>query len=169
LASNTWVQRIGWWTLYGIAFGVIEATVVIYIRKMIGIAPGSGYDAYTGSSYAGFGTGSITAVLRANGLLHAEMAREAATIALLIGAASGACTSFRERVSLFCFTFAVWDLSYYLYLALATGFPRSLGATDIYFLIPVSWVGPVWFPVLIVMPAMIVVSVRAASSCNRIA
>jgi hypothetical protein len=160
------VRRIGWWTLFGLAFGVIEATVVIYIRKLIGIAPAAGYGAYVGGAWAGFGTGSISNVLHANGLLQVEMVREAATILLLTGAACGASPGLRERITLFCYTFAVWDLSYYLYLAIAAGFPRSLCTTDIYFLIPVSWVGPVWFPVLIVMPAMIGLSLWSARSAS---
>jgi hypothetical protein len=164
MADDNWVRRIGWWTLYGVAFGVIEATVVVYIRRLVGIAPGAGYGAYLGGAWAGFGTGSISDVLRRNGLLQVEMVREAATILLLIGGACGAYANRRQRLSLFCYSFAVWDLSYYLYLAISTGFPRSLAATDIYFLIPVSWVGPVWFPVLIAMPAMIWFSLWLARS-----
>ncbi len=162
MTNGIWVRRIGWWTLYGAAFGVIEASVVVYIRKLIGITPGTGYGAYVGGAWAGLGTGSVSNVLRANGLLPVEVVREIATILLLAGAACGSCSGLRNRITLFCYTFAVWDLSYYVYLAIAAGFPRSLSATDIYFLIPAAWVGPVWFPVLIVMPAMIGLSIWAA-------
>lgn len=167
MSHSNWLRRIGWWTLYGVAFGVIEATVVVYIRRLLGIPFGSGYSAFLGGASVGFGSGSISEVFHRSGLLHVEMMREAATIFLLIGAACGACSTIRERISLFCYTFAVWDLGYYLYLSIAAGFPRSLTATDIYFLIPVAWVGPVWFPVLIAMPAMIVFSMWLACCTRR--
>jgi uncharacterized protein (DUF983 family) len=38
------------------------------------------------------------------------------------------------------------------------GFPRRLTDTDIFFLVPVAWYGPVWFPVLVVMPALLALS-----------
>jgi len=162
LARCKWLRRIGWWTLYALAFGVIEATVVLYIRKLVGIEQGSGYESYLGGSLAGYGTGSLSETLRRTEILRVETLREAATILLLLGAACGAGSKPRERITLFCYTFAVWDLSYYLYLAAVTGFPRCLTATDVYFLIPAAWVGPVWFPVIIVMPAMIGISLWAA-------
>ena len=62
--------------------------------------------------------------------------------------------------ALFLLTFAVWDLAYYLFLYLLIGFPRSLAATDVYFMIPIAWYGPVWFPICVVMPALIAVALR---------
>ncbi|HXG23972.1 MAG TPA: hypothetical protein VNJ09_05400, partial [Chthonomonadales bacterium] len=72
-----------------------------------------------------------------------------------------------ERWGLFGFTFAIWDLTYYLYLALWTGFPKSLLETDIYFLVPIAWYGPVWFPVLVVMPVILIASIRLVLISNH--
>lgn len=38
---------------------------------------------------------------------------------------------------------------YYLSLRLLTGWPPRLDTVDVYFLIPVPWVGPVWLPLVI--------------------
>ena len=94
------------------------------------------------------------------GVLRTEITREAATILLLVGAAGAAGRTARERLGLFAYTFAAWDLTYYAWLKLWTGFPQSLGATDIYFLVPFAWYGPVWFPVLVFMPVTIAVALR---------
>ena len=95
-----------------------------------------------------------------HGILAIERSREIATLLLLLGAAWGGGRTGRDRWALFLYTFAVWDLTYYLFLIPWTGFPQGLLATDIYFLVPIAWYGPVWFPVLLVMPLMIGVAVR---------
>ena len=77
------------------------------------------------------------------GILGIEVTREIATLALLAAAACASGRTGRERVGLFGFTFALWDLSYYVYLVVWIGFPRSLGDTDLYFLVPIAWYGPV--------------------------
>lgn len=152
--------RLLWWTLFGCAFGAVEATVVVYLRHILHMPPGLDYRTFLTGQGIVFQSQSIMDLLRRNGLLQIEVAREAATLFLLFGAAWGAGRSHRERWGLFGFTFAIWDLSYYLYLALWIGFPRSLFDSDIYFLIPTASFGPVWFPVLIAMPAILVFSVR---------
>ena len=43
----------------------------------------------------------------------------------------------------FFVAFTVWDLTYYLFLRVLTGWPTSLTDTDVFFLIPVPWLGPV--------------------------
>jgi hypothetical protein len=96
--------------------------------------------------------------LRRQGIWTVEQVREVATLLLLAGAAGAAGRTWRERLGLFLFTFAVWDLVYYACLPALIGFPRSLVQTDIYFLVPIAWYGPVWFPVLVVMPALLVFS-----------
>jgi len=49
----------------------------------------------------------------------------------------------------FCLIFGVWDIVYYLVLKIFLNWPQSSLTTDILFLIPVPWVGPVLAPVLI--------------------
>jgi hypothetical protein len=55
----------------------------------------------------------------------------------------------REKVVVFLWTFALWDISYYAWLRLTIGWPASLINSDVLFLIPVPWVAQVWFPMLV--------------------
>lgn len=140
------LKRLFWWTVFAAAFGYCEALVVVYLRKLCGMAPGSDY------------APSIIAEMTRLGIYQAERTREIATILLLVGPACAAGRNWRERLGIFLFTFAVWDETYYLFLKVWTGFPQSITAGDVYFLLPIPWYGPVWFPVLVVMPALIVLS-----------
>jgi len=55
---------------------------------------------------------------------------------------------FSSKFSYFLFTFAIWDIFYYVFLKLTLNWPQSLLTWDILFLIPVPWVGPVLAPVI---------------------
>ena len=88
-----------------------------------------------------------------------EIGREAATILMLAGVALAAGRTLGERGALFLWTFALWNAQYYLSLRLLTGWPPGLDAVDVYFLIPVPWVGPVWLP-LVIDAALVAVLAR---------
>jgi hypothetical protein len=147
-------SHIFWWMVYATAFGLTEAALVVYVRKLLGWESGADYAELFAARGLSLDSAAFTRYFREQGLLAVEWAREAGTMLLLLGAAMAAGRTGRERTGLFLFTFAIWDLTYYLFLYLFIGFPRSLTATDIYFLIPISWYGPVWFPVCVVMPAL---------------
>ncbi len=149
-----------WWTLYAAAFGYVEALVVVYIRRLGAMPPGLDYPAIWASRHLAWNGAAIIGEMRRLGVYGTEYGREIATLLLLLGPAMAAGRTGRERLGLYLFTFAVWDETFYLWLKLWTGFPQSLGSTDIYFLVPWAWYGPVWFPVLIVMPALIGISLR---------
>ena len=147
--------RLLWWTLYAAAFGYVEALVVVYIRRLTGMAPGLDYHQLWTAKHLAWNGPAIIAEMDRLGIYQTEYGREIATLLLLLGPAIAAGRTGRERLALFLYTFAIWDETYYLWLRLWTGFPQALGSTDIYFLIPIAWYGPVWFPVLVVMPALI--------------
>jgi hypothetical protein len=151
--------RLFFWFIYAAAFGMVEAAVVIYIRKNLGMAPGIDYPAGWAAKQLPFNSASITGELRAHRFLPVELWREVATLLLLLGAACGAGRTAWERLGLFGFTFAVWDLTYYFWLFVWSGFPRSVFDTDIYFLLPVALYGPVWLP-LIGMTIIALISLR---------
>jgi hypothetical protein len=153
-----WPRLVGW-TLFATAFGYMEAAVVVYLRHILGVVLGQGYREILAARGLPFLPSGIQTELWRHGLLEVECGREFAILLLLAGAACAGGRSGRERWGLFGYTFAVWDLTYYLYLALLTGFPRTLWDTDIYFLLPRPWYGPVWLPVLIGMPALLLGSV----------
>jgi hypothetical protein len=46
-------------------------------------------------------------------------------------------------------SFACWDIAYYAFLKVLDNWPSSLFTRDVYFLIPVTWIGPVITPLII--------------------
>jgi hypothetical protein len=46
-------------------------------------------------------------------------------------------------------SFACWDLTYYVFLKILDNWPSSFFTRDVYFLIPVTWIGPVITPIVI--------------------
>jgi len=156
--DKTLPVRLLWWTLYAAAFGYVEALVVVYIRRLTGMAPGIDYHQVWAAKHLAWNGPAIIAEMDRLGVYRTEYGREIATLLLLLGPAMAAGRAGRERLALFLYTFAVWDETYYLWLKLWTGFPTALNSTDIYFLVPIAWYGPVWFPVLVVMPALIALS-----------
>ncbi len=151
------------WTLvitavFGIAFGFVEAAVVVYLRAAVGLFPGYG--------------GTLTDVARLSSgvyqnvqllgelpesLLTVEVFREAATMVMLLSVAFLAANSLRERCALFVWSFAAWDIFYYVGLWLSVRWPPSLLTPDVLFLFPVPWVAQVWFPILVSALTMIAV------------
>ncbi|MGH7583169.1 MAG: hypothetical protein ACREL5_08095 [Gemmatimonadales bacterium] len=125
--------------LFGIAFGFVEATVVVYLRAALGLIGPVGGPVINPPPLA-----SIPGYL-----LAAERMRESATIVMLVAVAMLGARRARERWALFLFVFAWWDIYYYLGLRLLTGWPPSPMSTDILFLIPVPWVAEVWYPLLV--------------------
>lgn len=93
--------RLVWWTLFAAAFGYMEAAVVVYLRQIIGVAPGQGYRAIIAAHGVPFLPSGIQAELRQHSLLEVECGREFATLLLLIGAACAGGRSGRERWGIF--------------------------------------------------------------------
>ena len=121
-------------SLFSISMGFLESAVVVYMRDIL--YPG-GFD---------FPLAPIDSHLALT-----EILREAATIIMLftVGILAGRNTS--ERFAWFLYSFAVWDIFYYVFLKLLIGWPASLLSWDILFLIPVTWVGPVIAPVIVAL------------------
>lgn len=63
------------------------------------------------------------------------------TLALLVG------TSWLDKAIVFLWTFAIWDLFYYISLYLLIKWPSKLTTIDVLFLIPRPWIAPVWIPI----------------------
>lgn len=127
-------QRLAAAGIFGVAFGLVEAAVVIYLRAAGGQAPGPHSSAF---------------VVVPERLLRFEIWREAATMVMLGAIAWLTGHSAREKTIAFFWTFALWDLTYYGWLRVAIGWPQSLLTPDVLFLIPVPWLGQVWFPILV--------------------
>jgi len=83
--------------------------------------------------------------------LRIEQVREAATIIMLVTFAFLVGKSKIEKALIFLYTFAVWDIFYYISLYFMVSWPTSLTAIDVLFLIPARefWVAPVYVPIVI--------------------
>jgi len=135
---------------FGIAFGFVEASVVVYLRAAIGLLPGYGG---TLTDVVNFSAGiyqqaEILSELP-QALLMVEFFREAATMIMLLSIAFLSAKALRERCALFLWAFAVWDIFYYIGLWATVRWPSSLLSPDVLFLIPVPWLSQVWFPIVI--------------------
>ena len=124
--SGRWITVV----IFAIAMALVEAAVVAYLRTLIGSA-----DPYR--------AGALTLPAW---MMRTEIAREAATLVMLATVAWLAGRNWRARLGYFLIAFGVWDIFYYLFLAPISGWPRSLLAWDVLFLIPLPWWGPVFAP-----------------------
>jgi len=146
-------------TLFALAFGFVEAAVVVYLRAATGLLPG-----YAGTltevQHLAKGTAlnppAITQFPQS--LLTVEILREGATIVMLVSISMLAAARARERSAVFLWMFALWDISYYAGLWSTIRWPNSLTELDVLFLIPVPWVAQVWFPLLVSLLALIAVA-----------
>jgi hypothetical protein len=78
-----------------------------------------------------------------------ELFREVATLVMLITIGILAARRFSTGFAWFIYSFAIWDIFYYVFLWLLVDWPQSLVTWDVLFLIPTTWTGPVLAPVLI--------------------
>jgi hypothetical protein len=120
--------------LIGIAFGFVEAAVVIYLRAATGLWPVPQLKALAAFPES---------------LFRIECYREAATIVMLVAIAILVGQRIKEKAVAFLWTFAFWDIFYYVWLRFTIGWPSSFLDSDVLFLIPVPWVAQVWFPILV--------------------
>ena len=136
---------------FGVAFGYVEAAVVFYLRRLLDYHTGYsvvGRHVYLDLGFIAFVTPDQP-VLGNEAVTSAEVAREVATMVMLVAVAYLAARTFGRRLAAFLVAFAAWDLAYYAFLRVLTGWPTSLTDIDVYFLIPVTWVGPVATPLAV--------------------
>src|SRR5229473_2752465 len=153
--------------VFAASFGLLEAVVVVYLRAAVGLLPGY--------------QGTLSDVIRMSGqfymqtqaisqfpksLLTLEVLREAATILMLLSVALLTSANSRDRAAVFLWTFALWDIVYYAALWATVRWPLSLRDPDVLFLIPVPWISPVWFPILVSALALAAVLLSRVSPTN---
>jgi hypothetical protein len=128
-SANSKRGPIGWVFLYAVAMALVEAAVVVYLRRLY----------YP----EGFGFPLKPMDMATVGV---ELGREAATVVMLLMVGHLAGQRFWERFAHFIFAFGVWDISYYIWLKVFMNWPLSLLDWDILFLLPLPWIGPVIAP-----------------------
>lgn len=110
-----------------------EGVVVVYLRKSLGMLDSESNKESLGKIPDRF--------------LKIEISREVATIIMLVVIAYMVGGSWIEKGVFFLWTFAFWDLFYYLSLYILIKWPPKLTTIDVLFLIPKPWIAPVWFPI----------------------
>lgn len=129
--------------VFSIAFGYIEAAVVVYLRTIF--HP----DGFT-FPLAEFGIGPLW-----KRLLLIEVGREAATLVLILTGSYMFARVRQQQFAYFLTIFAVWDIFYYVWLKVLLDWPTTIMDWDILFLIPVPWASPFLAPVLVSLTMLI--------------
>lgn len=132
--KRKYISILIWITIFSIAMGYLESSVVIYLRALL------------------YPEGFAFPLVQIEPQLGiTELLRETATIIMLLTAGIIAGKNSSERFAWFMYAFAIWDIFYYVFLKLLINWPESLMTWDILFLIPVTWVGPVISPVIVAL------------------
>jgi hypothetical protein len=126
------------WTVvvaFAIAMAWVEAASVYYIRALVGRIQPYQVDP-----------------LPMNGPLGSvELWREASTLVMLAMLGLLAGRTWRHRAAYAAIAFGVWDIFYYAFLRLMSGWPKTALDWDILFLLPLPWWGPVLAPLSIAL------------------
>jgi hypothetical protein len=135
---------------FGISMAHAEGVVVVYLRKVLGIIDSESNRA----SLERFPKRYI----------FIERTREVATIVMLITLALLVGETLLDRMVVFLWTFAFWDVFYYVSLYLLIKWPPSLTTIDVLFLIPRPWIAPVWVPLGISFLTIAIITVLLLTS-----
>ena len=136
--------------LFGIAMAHLEGVTVVYLRKALGLN-----DLQSSEELLEKFTKNY---------IFIEKTREAATILMLVILALLVGKTWLDMVVVFLWTFAFWDLFYYLSLYLLIKWPSNFATIDVLFLIPRPWIAPVWVPVGISSITIIIIAVLLLTS-----
>ena len=136
--------------IFGIAMAHLEGVVVVYLRKILGITDSQSNK----ESLKSF----------SKKYLFIEKTREIATIVMLVTLAILVGENWLNMLIIFLWTFAFWDLFYYLSLYLLIKWPPKWTTIDVLFLIPRPWIAPVWFPIAISSITIIVIAILLLTS-----
>jgi hypothetical protein len=131
--------------VFGIAMAHLEGVVVVYLRKALGMLDSE--------------SNKESVEKFPDRYLKIEMTREAATIIMLVVIAYLAGGSWIEKGIFFLWTFAFWDLFYYVSLYILIKWPPKFTTIDVLFLIPKPWIAPVWFPIGVSAITIIIIAI----------
>ena len=139
-----------WIVSFALAMGYLESAVVVYLRELY--YPG-GFD---------FPMKEMNQTLAVT-----ELYREAATLVMILAISVLVAEKRLHRFAWFLVVFSIWDIAYYIFLKILLNWPESLLTTDILFLLPSIWTGPVIAPVInsitMILLAAVILNIRKGS------
>ena len=125
-----------WLAAYAMAMALVEAAVVVHLRHVY----------YPVNPLALFPLRLLSV-----DDLALELAREFATVVMILAVAVLAARGFMRQFAAFVYVFGLWDLFYYIWLKVYLGWPSQWLEWDVLFLIPWPWFGPWLAPALIAL------------------
>jgi hypothetical protein len=125
------INKTIWIILFAVSMGYLESAVVIYIRAVY-YPEGFEFPLKEMAPY----------------LATTELIREVATLIMILAVGVLVAKERLHRFAWFLIVFGIWDIAYYVFLKLLIGWPESLLTTDILFLLPSLWTGPVIAPII---------------------
>ena len=130
MKKESW-KKLGIVLIFAAAMGFLEAVIVVYLRKI-----------YYPNGF------NFPLVPIETWVLNIEWVREFFTIVILacIGLLAG--RRLHEKFAYFLYSFAMWDIFYYIWLKVILNWPSSFLTWDLLYLIPLPWTGPVITPIL---------------------
>jgi hypothetical protein len=132
-ARSPWI-RLAVVAVWAVAFALVEAMVVVYLRRIFALQFHSVYH--------------VGGFRFPRPYLRYEQAREAATMVVLLAVGLLAGRTWWQRFAYWLFAFGVWDVFYYAWLYVYLRWPSSPATHDLLLLLPREWWAPVWQPVL---------------------
>ena len=140
--------------IFAIAFGFVEAAVVVYLRHLLGIGFTPPHIERSEILFLTPGIAflepqTVVKIISDTEILNIERLREAATLVVLASVAALIGKTLKEKIAYFLLAFGIWDIFYYVFLKLTIGWPKTFADLDIFFLLPTPWVGPVLVPIAI--------------------
>ena len=136
--SPLWLPPLGLTAgivVYAVAMAYLEAAVVVYLRAALGVPTGSVFPIDLSPAAMPYG--------------WIEVGREGATLVMIGAVAWVAGRSPLERLAWAGVVFGIWDIGYYGWLWVLSGWPPSVGTWDLLFLLPAPWASPVWAPIAV--------------------
>lgn len=136
---NQLVFRPSLIAVFAVAMAYLEATVVVYLRKLY--YP----DGFT-----------FPLQLIPESVFLIEIGREVTTLVMLFIIAWIMAKCRWGRFGWFLFVFGLWDIFYYFWLKVLVDWPSSILDWDVLFLIPLPWISPVIAPVMVALSMCVI-------------
>jgi len=118
---------IFWLAVFAAAMALVESAIVVHLRHLY----------YSTDPRTIFPLRLLSAED-----LRLELAREAATLAMILAVALTAERGAVRVAAAFAYVFGIWDIFYYVWLRVFIGWPTDWLQWDVLFLIPWPWFGP---------------------------